>query len=167
MDKLIRIFENIPEASLYLAGKIEDDVAVMNSAKIKYLGFLNSIELEKEIRNAAFIVSTSRLPETFGLIALEGMKAGRPFVGYNTGAYGEVVIDNKTGYLCDSEEELMEKIKKLATDEGLRILFSRNSLEQANKYDPDKYYLEILDIFKTFAEKSKENSPLDFLRSIC
>jgi glycosyltransferase involved in cell wall biosynthesis len=165
VDQLINIFREIPEADLYLAGQIEDGLAVPKLANIKHLGFLSPSELDKRIRESAFIVSASRLPETFGLIALEGMKMGKPFVGYDTGAYGEVVVNDRTGYLCQSESELKDRIKQLVTDEGLRILFSRNSLEQAKKFDPDKYYKEIFDIFKTFADRGKKNDSLAPLSS--
>lgn len=157
VDQLIEMFKEIPEADLYLAGQIEDNLIVPKAENIKHLGYLKPSELEKCIKEAAFIVSASRLPETFGLIALEGMKMGKPFVGYNVGAYEEIVVDNHTGYLCQSENELKERIRKLATDEGLRILFSWNALEQAKKFDADKYYTEILDIFKTFTEKGNNN----------
>ena len=156
-DQLIEIFKEIPQADLYLAGQIEDGLPIPKTSNIKHLGFLNPSELEKRIRESAFIVSTSRLPETFGLIALEGMRLGKPFVGYDTGAYSEIVVDNHTGYLCQNGNELKERIQKLASDEGLRILFSRNALEQAKRFDSDKYYKEILDIFKTFAEREKNS----------
>ncbi|HEX7586230.1 MAG TPA: glycosyltransferase [Patescibacteria group bacterium] len=165
VDQLIDIFKEIPETDLYLAGQIEDGLEIPKFANIKHLGFLNQSELEKSIRESAFIVSASRLPETFGLIALEGMKMGKPFVGYDTGAYGEIVVDNHTGYLCQNKDELRERIEKLANDEGLRILFSRNALEQAKKFDAGKYYTEILDIFKTFTEKGNNNHILTPIES--
>jgi glycosyltransferase involved in cell wall biosynthesis len=160
VDQLIDIFKEIPDVDLYLAGKIEDDLVVPKLRNIRHLGYLKPFELEKCIKEAAFIVSASRLPETFGLIALEGMKLGKPFVGYDTGAYREIVVDNHTGYLCESQADLREKIKKLAKDEGLRILFSRNSLERAKKFDIEKYYSEIIDIFKTFSEKERKHNSL-------
>jgi len=157
VDQLIDIFKEIPEADLYLAGQIEDGLIVPKIANIKHLGFLNPSELEKRIRESSFIVSTSRLPETFGLIALEGMRLGKPFVGYDTGAYSEIVADNRTGYLCRDKNELKARITQLVDDEGLRILFSRNALEQAKKFNPDKYYKEIFSIFKTFTEHGKKH----------
>lgn len=165
VDRLIEMFKEIPDADLYLAGQIEDGLIIPKMANVKHLGFLSPSKLEKRIRESAFIVSTSQLPETFGLIALEGMKMGKPFVGYDTGAYREVVVDNHTGYLCQSETELKDRIKQLVVDEGLRILFSRNSLERAKKFDSDKYYREIFDIFKTFSERGKKINSLAPLRS--
>jgi len=160
VDQLMDIFKDIPEAELYLAGQIEDGLEIPKISNIKYLGFLNQAELEKHIQDSAFIVSASRLPETFGLIALEGLRMGKPFVGYDTGAYGEIVANNHTGYLCQNTDELKKRIKQLTSDEGLRILFSRNSLERAKKFDADKYYQEIIAIFETFIEKRKRNSML-------
>ncbi len=148
VNALIKIFKSMPEVSLYLAGTIEDGLEIPSHSNVRYAGFLRPRELARYIKNSLFVVSASRLPETFGLVALEAMQNGKPFVGYDAGAYGEVVGDNATGYICRDEKELKEKISLLVRDEGLRILFSRNALERAKNFDREVYYRKFMEIIK-------------------
>lgn len=154
VDKLMEIFKNFPEINLYLAGEIEGDLVVPEAENIKYLGFLNPNELDHYIKNSLFVVSPSKLPETFGLVALEAIKNGKPFVGYDCGAYGEIVESDKTGYLCKDERDFEEKIKMLAKETGLRVLFSRNALERAADFNGNKYYDKIAAIFDSLVKKA-------------
>jgi len=157
IPQLIEIFKDLPEVDLYLAGNLESGLQLPKAGNIRYLGFLNQLEIEKTIRNSMFVVSPSRLPETFGLIALEAIKNGKPFIGFDAGAYGEIIENNKHGYLCKSQEEMREKILQLATDEGLRILFSRYALERAADFSSNRYYRELMDIFRSQAERKERD----------
>jgi len=148
VDRLIEIFKDLPEINLYLAGKIEDDLKIPKIENIKYVGFLNRKELERFIKNSLFVVSASKLLETFGLVALEAIKNGKPFIGFSGEAFAEIIEDNKSGYLCQDEIEMKEKIKKLAGDDGLRILFSMNALERSKKFNTGDYYRNIKNTFK-------------------
>lgn len=149
VDKLIKIFQELPEVNLYLAGRIAGDLKIPEAENIKYIGFLNPEKLENYIENSLFVISLSKLPETFGLIALEALANGRPFIGYAGGSFAEIVENEKMGYLCQTEKEIVEKIKKLAGDEGLRILFSRNALERAKDFESSRYYGKIMEIFRS------------------
>lgn len=155
VDDLVEIFSALPNLNLYLAGKKESGIESDSRENVKFLGFLNQRELERYIKNSLFVVSASRLPETFGLITLEAIKNGKPFVGYDAGAYKEIIENDKTGYLCQTKEEMREKIEKLAEDDGLRILFSRNALERAKSFDGNNYYRSIMEIFN-FQIKNRE-----------
>lgn len=153
VDRLINIFEKLPSINLYLAGDVDKNFSLPKLKNVQYLGFLNQEEVARKIQNSMFVISPSKLPETFGLIALEAMKNGKPFIGFDAGAYGEIVESNKHGYLCASEEEIKEKIVQLATDEGLRILFSRQALERARDFSSNIYYGQIMDIFTRYLKK--------------
>ncbi|KKR22094.1 MAG: group 1 glycosyl transferase [Candidatus Moranbacteria bacterium GW2011_GWA2_39_41] len=147
VDKLIAMFKNFPEIKLYLAGSVYENFIIPELDNVKYVGFLEQQELTRYIKNSLFVISPSRLPETFGLVALEAIKNGKPFVGFDAGAYGEIVENNRSGYICKNEEEMMEGIKQLAADDGLRILFSRRALERAKNFDSKQYYERIMGIF--------------------
>jgi len=148
VDRLIEIFKDLPEINLYLAGKIEDDLKIPNLPNIQYLGFLSPKEIEKLIDNALLVVSASRLWETFGLVALETMLSGKPFIGFSGGAYAEIVENAHSGYLVEDEQEMREKIKKLVDDEKLRKIFCKNALERAKFFSAEMYYPKLRDIFQ-------------------
>lgn len=103
---LIDLFKDINQGELYIAGRAEDNIELENIRNVKYLGFLNKHLLSKYIKEAAFVISGSNLPETFGLVALESLSNGKPFFGFRSGAYSEIIENNKNGYLANSSEEL-------------------------------------------------------------
>lgn len=160
IHKLIRIFNNLPNIKLYLAGNIDNNFKFRESEKIKYLGFLSGPELEKYIKNSLFVVSPSVLPETFGLIALEAIKNGKPFVGFNNNAYREIIENDRQGYLCGNDQDFREKLRKLAEDEGLRILFSRNAVEHAKNFDSQNYHDHIIKLFQNILDNKEANPVL-------
>lgn len=153
VDRLIRVVKSIPNLKLYLAGKIEDDLIIPKDEQIKYLGFLNSEKILEYIKQSLFVVSFSKLPETFGLIALEANSSGKPFVGYRTGALSEIVENNRTGYLCNNEADIRLQIKRLAEDDGLRILLSRNALKNVDKFSVENFYKKIMPAFLSVKNK--------------
>jgi len=148
IDQLIEIFRDLPEINLYLAGEKQDCFEIPQLPNIKYVGFQSPKNLERLIRNSLMIVSASRLWETFGLVASEAILNGKPFIGFSGGAYSEIVENNHSGFLVENEEEMKEKIRLLANDDGLRILFGRNALERASKFSSGDYYKKILNILK-------------------
>lgn len=139
IPELLEMFSHLPQVSLYLAGKQEEKLIFPEKAKIKYLGYLSRREVEHYLAQSLCVVSASRLPETFGLISLEAISHGKPFVGFDTGAFSEIIRDNQEGFLVKSREEFLEKVKTIVNDEGLRILFSRNGLERAKDFSGEAY----------------------------
>lgn len=153
VGELMEIFRDLPKINLYLAGKIEDGLEIPKLKNIRYLGFLGAGELEKYVKNALFVISPSKLLETFGLTALEAIALGKPFVGYAGGAYAEIIENGKTGFLCQDEAEMKERVRKLANDSGLRAQFSKNALERAKDFESGKYYHKITEIFQRLLKK--------------
>lgn len=142
VDELIEIFKDLP-TQLVLAGNKDSDFEVPNYPNIKYVGFKRASELEKIIQNSKFVVSASRLPETFGLIALEAIENNKPFLGYKVGAYPEIVKNNENGYLAENRSEFKEKVVQYARGEVPQFNFS------GEKFNPERYGEKIIDIFRS------------------
>lgn len=147
-EELADIFKNIQGMELYLAGEVEDDFDPGKYGNMRYLGYLSQSQLKNYIKNAEFIISGSRLPETFGLIALEAISYGRPFIGFRAGAFGEIIENGRNGYLAESREELEETIKKIINGE-MRFNHSEIKTKYLEKYDSEKYYQNLLNIFQS------------------
>ncbi|MFH0930090.1 MAG: glycosyltransferase [Candidatus Moraniibacteriota bacterium] len=142
VHELVDIFKNLP-MKLVLAGNKEDSFEIPCHANIQYIGFKNNVELTKLIRNSSFVVSASRLAETFGLVALEAISAEKPFVGYEVGGYGEIIENGANGYLAKNEKEFKGKILEYVSGKTPNFKF------QAEKFSPKRYYGEIVDIFQS------------------
>ena len=94
---------------LILAGR--KTMEISEDDRIRFVGEKAKEELETLYSGASFVVSASRLPETFGLVALEAGAAGRPYIGFDTGALSEIVEEGKTGTLVETDAELESALR--------------------------------------------------------
>lgn len=148
VEDIVDVFRDKKDMKLYLAGNIENESIIKSDSNIEYLGFLGKDILKKYIRNASFVISPSKLPETFGLVALESISEGVPFIGYDSGAYGEIVKNGENGYLARDKEELKELIEKV----GQLNNFDSEKIkrEALQKYGSKEYYRKLLSVFESF-----------------
>lgn len=96
-------------------------------------------------------VVPSKLPEPFGMVAIEAMAASKPVIGSNHGGLKEIIIDQETGYLVEpqSAAHLAEKIIALASDHKLRELMGRNaSAHVMNEFSIDRYLSKFNEIYQ-------------------
>lgn len=147
VDNLFDIFKYLSKPKLYLAGSNTDHLGLENLFNIKFLGHLRQNKLQEYIKNSEFIISASRLPETFGLIALEAISQGKPFVGFQAGAYPEIIENGINGFLVKDEKEMKEIIEKMEKGE---INFNAGEIKKRSndKYNQEKYYQKIIKIFE-------------------
>lgn len=147
VDVLLRIFKKNKDFKLYLAGMIEDGYEIPEKNQIKYLGELNQRELQNYIKKCLFVISASRLPETFGLAALEANAFGKPFVGLKTGALPEIIENGENGFLADTEAELSEIAGKIIRGE---IKFDSRKITEKTlaKYGQERYYSKLSQILR-------------------
>ncbi|MDO9231785.1 MAG: glycosyltransferase [bacterium] len=153
VSELMETFRDLKNIKLFLAGEIEDDTRIISSENIIYLGKLNKEEVKRYIKNAKFCVSFSRLPETFGLTALESIALGKPFIGLDAGAYKEIIEQGKNGFICNNITEAKEKISQISTGE---ITFDEAKIAQIvqEKFGQERYYQEFIEICKNLTKLS-------------
>jgi len=56
---------------------------------------------------------TSQWEEPFGLVMIESMACGTPVIALNRGAAPEVIENGKTGFIVNTEEEMIKATKKI------------------------------------------------------
>lgn len=142
-DELIQAVGNKIGLKLYLAGEIEEDIELPKGENIQYLGVLRQEVLQKYLDKADFVISGSKLPETFGLVALEAISHGKPFIGFNTGAYGELIENGKNGFLAENNREFEACLAKLS---GSDLEFDREAIriEAHKKYSKEAYLSQFM-----------------------
>lgn len=69
--------------------------------------------------------------EAFGLVAIEAMSCGTPVITWNNGAMPEVVVHNKTGFICNSIEDIKNAIINI---DNIRPDECRNHVEKNFTY---------------------------------
>ena len=112
---------NITGIPLKIFGKIQDRDYWQQiqqdfpQAPIEYVGFLNTEELQKELRQCCGLLMTPRWLEAFGNVAIEALACGVPVIAYNRGGPAEIVRDGQTGFLVepDSVPGLVEAINRI------------------------------------------------------
>lgn len=89
--------------------------------RVRFVGKVTDEALEKSYRDADIFVAPSRY-ESFGLIFVEAMRAGKPSIGCDTGGIPEVVLHEETGLLVpvDSSRSLADAIIRLVDEPELR-----------------------------------------------
>jgi len=151
---LIEIFNNIEGMRLYLAGEIENNFEVKENNKVKYLGYLNQNQLTDYIKNSHCVVSGSKLPETFGLTALEAIANGKPFLGYKSGAFPEIIENGSNGFLAENKTKLWEAITKIARDE---MKFNSKTIKKLahNDFNAKRYSQNVMELFTSIIHLTK------------
>lgn len=103
------VTERVPHARLLVAGdgagrdSLEEHAAQCHmAASITFLGWVHPDKVYALINEATAVLMPSRVPEGFGLAALQGQQMARPVVASRVGGVAEVVLDGVTGLLVDA-----------------------------------------------------------------
>ena len=68
---------------------------------------------DRFLRNALALIFPIRWPEPFGLVMAEALACGTPVVALNQGSVPEVIQDGVTGFICETEDELVDAVKRV------------------------------------------------------
>lgn len=132
--RAVRIAKQLPELDFYLAGggDLLSEVKKMAPKNMKVLGWQRATDL---LPIADIVLSTSE-NEGMPIALIESQLASLPVVATNVGSVSEVVLDNKTGIICEKNDtQLIEALRKLSSD---RLL--RNKLGRSGKLNSSKVF---------------------------
>ncbi|MFC1806863.1 glycosyltransferase family 4 protein [Candidatus Omnitrophota bacterium] len=95
----------------------------------------NILDLYKRAKCTLF---TAQWEQPFGIVMIESMACGTPVIAYRRGAASEIIIDGKTGFVVNTEDEMVEAIKKIdqidPQDCRDHVLKNYSRLGMAKKY---------------------------------
>lgn len=143
-----------------------DEVGNLESLKKKY----NVIELgnignEKMIAafNACDVFLMPSRGESFGLMSIEAMAAGRPIIIFNNSASPSVTFAPECGVLVENKnsEKLMEAIKWMVEDEQERIKRGKLGRKLAEEhYDLIEYHKKINQLYEKVYNRQKDKAKI-------
>lgn len=152
--------DEFPNIKLLLVGSYSQDresyystlVNLISENKLEdHIIFVGFSEKIKEILSITNInVSSSNKPETFGRANVEGMFLGVPLVATNIGATSDYIIEGKTGFFFNpnNENDLSNKIKKMINykfDKDSIIDFAKDNFTLNTMVEKNLYvYNEVL-----------------------
>jgi len=119
--------------------------------QVKFIDHCKDMALAYKVSD--IVVSASIEPEAFGRVAVEAQSMERPIIASNIGGSNETVIDEKTGFLFDSNnaKSLSKKILKvLSMDEAsLKSIGKEGRKNIIQKFNVEKM------CFSTYSEYKK------------
>jgi len=92
----------------------EEIQPLLEGRQVELLGQLAGSDKDKFLRNAAALLFPVRWPEPFGLVMVEALACGTPVLALNCGSVPEVIEDGVTGFIRDTEDELVDVLGRIA-----------------------------------------------------
>ncbi|MFZ2975832.1 MAG: glycosyltransferase family 4 protein [Candidatus Moraniibacteriota bacterium] len=86
---------------------------LIDDNQIKFIGEIDHDEKVEFLGNAKALIAPIQWEEPFGLFFTEAMACGAPVFAMRRGSVPEIIVDKKTGFICDSVDEMAEKIKRV------------------------------------------------------
>jgi len=121
IDIAIKVAKKL-KMKLIIAGKIsltdkafleKEFYPYVDGKQIIYLGEVLGEKKKKLLSQAYCLIQPNRVVEAFGNSILEAMASATPVVVYNQGAFKELIINGKNGYVVDSFEDLVKAVKNI------------------------------------------------------
>ncbi len=80
---------------------------------IQYVGHVNFFEKIKLLQKAKVVLFPTMYNEAFGYVLIEAMSCGTPVIGFGNGSVPEIIKDNKTGYVVNNVQAMIEAVGKI------------------------------------------------------
>jgi phosphatidylinositol alpha-mannosyltransferase len=143
IDAFPALKERHPEAALIMVGEgserraCEEAVPEALRQDVTFVGRVEPWELAQSMGFAAVVCVPSLGGESFGIVLLEGMAAGRPVVASNIPGYAAVLRDGVDGLLVPPGDPaaLAETLARVLDDPARAKAMGESGRERAHRYD--------------------------------
>jgi glycosyltransferase involved in cell wall biosynthesis len=94
--------------------------AARSTRDIRMMGWVSQREAAALLAHASMLIFPSRGPESLSRVLIEASVLGVPIAAMLTGGTGDIIVDERTGLLSSTPEELADDVKRLRGDAELR-----------------------------------------------
>ncbi|MDD5149114.1 MAG: glycosyltransferase family 4 protein [Flavobacterium sp.] len=125
---------------------------------IKFFGKINHETITKFYKRSTIVIIPSIGPESFSLVGIEAMSAGRPIIASNVGGIPEWLKDKKTGYLVDpgNANQITERVIELLSNRKLlQKMGNQARITAESKFNINFYIDEIENVYKSVLSNKK------------
>ncbi|HID64047.1 MAG TPA: glycosyltransferase family 1 protein [Anaerolineae bacterium] len=153
----------VPDVRLIVAGayeKADREPFVLYARRhrlrdVRFIGFVPEEDLPRYYRTCDVFCAPSIGFESFGLVLLEAMAAGRPIVASDITGYRNVMRHGEEGLLVPpgNERALATALVSLLRDPALRQRMGEKGQARASAYSWDRVARRILDFYSELLEK--------------
>lgn len=141
---------------LIMAGKVDPNDQEYYESSIKhlidnkqiiYIGEVGHDAKNELLKGALATIHPVTWPEPFGLVMAESMACGTPVLALNQGSIPEVIKDGVTGYIENSIDKLIERVKDipLIDRKACRTWVEQNFSAQRMTHNYLEVYRKIID----------------------
>ncbi|MCI8443188.1 MAG: glycosyltransferase [Provencibacterium sp.] len=130
--------------------------------RVKFLGQADNTVKDQEFRDCDIFVAPS-LYESFGIILIEAMSAGKPAIGCRIGGMQEIIEDGKTGFAIEVEnaEEFYQRMKTLIEDTALRRQMGENALQRFQKHFSNEVMIRnTLQVYRQYIRPKEQEAEI-------
>jgi phosphatidylinositol alpha-mannosyltransferase len=169
---LLRAFpyvkEEFPQARLVVVGAYERDemadhlhyVREHHLTGVKFVGRVSDEDLPRYYRACDVFCAPSTGFESFGIVLLEAMAAGKPTVATNIPGYRDLLEDGREGFLAErkSEKPLAAALIRLLRDPATRREMGARGRLKAQRYSWRQVALQVLGFYEELLERGRADA---------
>lgn len=125
---------------------------------VVFTGYRNDIP---DVLAAVDLVVIPSVTESFSLVAVEAMRAGKAVVSTMCGGPSEIIVDGKTGYLVplNDANSMADRIIELASDSNKRYKMGQEGIERyRKKFTVEIYTGNFVALYQDIIEKRPQKS---------
>ena len=165
LQAFAQVKKAVPEARLMVVGaydKEDKEPFVLYARQhrlrdVRFIGQVSEDDLPRYYRTCHVFCAPSTGFESFGIILLEAMAAGKPIVASNIDGYRGVLDDGMEGLLVQPEDErrLADALIRVLKDPALCGRMGRHGQAKATDYSWDKVAHQVLDYYRELLERKR------------
>lgn len=115
----------------------------LKEGQIDYIGVVGPDKRNQLLGNAIVLLHPINFREPFGLSVIESMACGTPVVAFNKGSMPELITDGENGYLVETIEEAIERVKHI---DKINRLSCRGTVEA--RFSKERMAAEYIEVYK-------------------
>ncbi|HEX6653101.1 MAG TPA: glycosyltransferase family 4 protein [Thermoleophilaceae bacterium] len=163
IEHVLDVLDAIPEAGLDIVG--DGDHREELEAEIERRGLTDRVVMhgyadvptKAALYARAWVHVTASASEGWSLTVMEAALCGTPSVALAVGGLTESIVDGETGYLAQSDEELVARVREVVASPELRERLGAAARERAANFTWDRSAATFLDVLRSAAGQSPEN----------
>ncbi|MBL7183605.1 MAG: glycosyltransferase family 4 protein [Anaerolineae bacterium] len=165
LQAFAQVKKAVPEARLIVVGaydKEDKEPFVLYARQhrlrdVRFIGQVSEDDLPRYYRTCHVFCAPSTGFESFGIILLEAMAAGKPIVASDIDGYRGVLADGEEGLLVQPEDKrrLADALIRLLQDPAMRERMGRQGQATATDYAWQKVAQQILDYYQELLERKR------------
>ena len=178
-DYLLKAYElvklSLPNSRLIIVGpgtklrrKYERLVQKRGLADVVFIGYASYQELPRYYKTADVFCAPATGWESFGIVLLEAMAAGKPVVASNIDGYASILTHGAEGLLVPprDEQSLAQALTSLLNDEPLRKEMGAKGILKAREYDWANVARRVVNIYREVVKKSPQRETFSLRKMI-